>query len=89
MVHERAYHIYAKDGFQFLCLNGRFSKIRSHNNKENDTHHYLVLNFFYNNIFDKQDNLVEMCWVFCALFKFFVYYKQKVSPMKYGSQVFS
>ena len=29
-VHECAYHVQAKDGFQFLCLNGRFSKIRSH-----------------------------------------------------------
>ena len=26
IVHECAYHIQAKDGFQFLCLNGRFSK---------------------------------------------------------------
>ena len=25
-----AYHVQAKDGFQFLCLNGRFSKIWSH-----------------------------------------------------------
>ena len=23
------YHVQAKDGFQFLCLNSRFSKIRS------------------------------------------------------------
>ena len=30
IVHECAYHIQAKDGFQFLCLYGRFSKIRSH-----------------------------------------------------------
>ena len=30
IVHECAYHIQAKDGFQFLSLNGRFSKIRSH-----------------------------------------------------------
>ena len=30
IVHECAYHVQAKDGFQFLCLNGRFSKIRSH-----------------------------------------------------------
>ena len=30
IVHERAYHVQAKDGFQLLCLNGRFSKIRSH-----------------------------------------------------------
>ena len=29
IVHECAYHVQAKDGFQFLCLNGRFSKIRS------------------------------------------------------------
>ena len=26
---ECAYHVQAKDGFQFLCVNGRFSKIRS------------------------------------------------------------
>ena len=30
IVHECAYHVQAKDGFQLLCLNGRFSKIRSH-----------------------------------------------------------
>ena len=30
IVHECAYHVQAKDGFQFLCVNGRFSKIRSH-----------------------------------------------------------
>ena len=30
IVHECAYHVQAKDGFQFLCLYGRFSKIRSH-----------------------------------------------------------
>ena len=30
IVHECAYHVLAKDGFQLLCLNGRFSKIRSH-----------------------------------------------------------
>ena len=29
IVHECAYHIQAKDGFQFLCLYGRFSKVRS------------------------------------------------------------
>ena len=29
IVHECAYHVQAKDGFQLLCLNGRFSKIRS------------------------------------------------------------
>ena len=29
-MHECAYHVQAKDGFQLLCLNGRFSKIRSH-----------------------------------------------------------
>ena len=29
IVHECAYHVQAKDGFQFLCVNGRFSKIRS------------------------------------------------------------
>ena len=32
IVHECAYHVQAKDGFQFLCVNGRFSKIRSHIN---------------------------------------------------------
>ena len=26
---ECAYHVQAKDGFQFLCVNGRFSKIWS------------------------------------------------------------
>ena len=26
IVHECAYHVQAKDGFQFLCVNGRFSK---------------------------------------------------------------
>ena len=30
IVHECGYHVQAKDGFQFLCVNGRFSKIRSH-----------------------------------------------------------
>ena len=30
IVHECVYHVQAKDGFQFLCVNGRFSKIRSH-----------------------------------------------------------
>ena len=30
IVHECAYHVQAKDEFQFLCLYGRFSKIRSH-----------------------------------------------------------
>ena len=30
IVHECAYHVKAKDGFLFLCLNGRFSKIWSH-----------------------------------------------------------
>ena len=30
IVHECAYHVQAKDGFWFLCPNGRFSKIRSH-----------------------------------------------------------
>ena len=30
ILHECAYHVQAKDGFQLLCLNGRFSKIRSH-----------------------------------------------------------
>ena len=30
IVHECAYHVQAKDGFQLLYLNGRFSKIRSH-----------------------------------------------------------
>ena len=30
IVRECAYHVQAKDGFQFLCLYGRFSKIRSH-----------------------------------------------------------
>ena len=30
IVHECAYHVQAKGGFQLLCLNGRFSKIRSH-----------------------------------------------------------
>ena len=30
IVHECAYHVQAKDGFQLLCLNGWFSKIRSH-----------------------------------------------------------
>ena len=30
IVHECAYHVQAKDGFQFLCLYGWFSKIRSH-----------------------------------------------------------
>ena len=30
IVHECAYHVQAKDGFQLLCLNGQFSKIRSH-----------------------------------------------------------
>ena len=30
IVHECAYHVQAKDGFKFLCLNGWFSKIRSH-----------------------------------------------------------
>ena len=29
-MHECAYHVQAKDGFQFLCVNGQFSKIRSH-----------------------------------------------------------
>ena len=29
IVHECAYHVQAKDGFWFLCPNGRFSKIRS------------------------------------------------------------
>ena len=29
IVHECGYHVQAKDGFQFLCVNGRFSKIRS------------------------------------------------------------
>ena len=29
-MHECAYHIQAKDGFQFLCVNGWFSKILSH-----------------------------------------------------------
>ena len=29
IVHECAYHVQAKDGFQFLCLYGRFSKIWS------------------------------------------------------------
>ena len=28
IVHECAYHVKAKDGFQFLCLYGRFSKIQ-------------------------------------------------------------
>ena len=36
IVHECAYHVQAKDGFQLLCLNGRFSKIRSHINSNND-----------------------------------------------------
>ena len=30
IVHECAYHVQAKDGFLFLCVNGWFSKIRSH-----------------------------------------------------------
>ena len=30
IVHECAYHVQAKHGFQFLCINGRFSKIQSH-----------------------------------------------------------
>ena len=30
IVHECAYYVQAKDGFQFLCLNGRFSKLQSH-----------------------------------------------------------
>ena len=30
IVHECAYHVQAKDGFRFLCPNGRFSKIQSH-----------------------------------------------------------
>ena len=30
IVHECAYHVQEKYGFQFLCLYGRFSKIRSH-----------------------------------------------------------
>ena len=30
IVHECAYHVQAKHGFQFLCVNGRFSKIQSH-----------------------------------------------------------
>ena len=30
IVHECAYHVQAKNGFQFLCLHGRFSKIWSH-----------------------------------------------------------
>ena len=29
IVHECAYHVQAKDGFWFLCPNGRFSKMRS------------------------------------------------------------
>ena len=29
-MHECAYHVQAKHGFQFLCVNGRFSKIQSH-----------------------------------------------------------
>ena len=29
-MHECAYHVQAKDGFQFLCVNGRFSKKHSH-----------------------------------------------------------
>ena len=29
IVHECAYHVQAKDGFQFLCINGQFFKIQS------------------------------------------------------------
>ena len=30
MVHECAYHVQAKDEFQFLHVNGRFFKVQSH-----------------------------------------------------------
>ena len=30
IVHECVYHVQAKDGFQFLCVDNRFSKIQSH-----------------------------------------------------------
>ena len=33
IVHECTCHVQAKDGFQFLYLNGRFSKIYGHNYK--------------------------------------------------------
>ena len=29
-MHECVHHVQAKDGFQFLCVDGRFSKIQSH-----------------------------------------------------------
>ena len=44
IVHECAYHVQAKDGFQFLCVNGRFSKIRSHiYNIYTHTHIYIYI----------------------------------------------
>ena len=30
IVHECVYHVQGRDGFQFLCVSGRFSKIQSH-----------------------------------------------------------
>ena len=30
IVHECVYHVQAKDGFQFLYVDGQFSKIQSH-----------------------------------------------------------
>ena len=29
-MHECVYHVQGKDGFQYLCVDGQFSKIQSH-----------------------------------------------------------
>ena len=29
-MHERVYHVQAKDGFQFLCVDSWFSKVQSY-----------------------------------------------------------
>ena len=70
IVHECAYHVQAKDGFQLLCLNGRFSKIRSHLSK-----FYVVafsLNIFYLlhfilyfNLYHQTFVLYSIAWLHC------------------------
>ena len=45
IVHECAYRVQAKDGFQLLCLNGRFSKIRSHTYRESVPIQWFLISF--------------------------------------------
>ena len=47
IVHECAYHVQAKDGFQFLCLYGRFSKIRSHTYNAELVYNTSILHMWY------------------------------------------